>query len=198
MSSALNVAWRFSLRALVVTTAFALATGTASAQTVRSRIETSTISASPVRICATSQLKITVFHTAAALGTVGGYIGFTNRASAPCRLAGWPMVVALTVARAATMALQRRSTMFGPYVKGVPELTLRHGERAGAVFTGGEIAGPGKTSCGPPYRYLRVTPPGNSRSVFLSAWNSWLGKYLPNCGAIEVSMLVPSSALYHG
>jgi hypothetical protein len=88
--------------------------------------------------------------------------------------------------------------MFGPYVKGTPVVTLRNGERADAVFTGGEIPGPGHTSCGPHYRYLRVTPPRSSGSVLVSAWNAWLGKYLPNCGAIDVSMVVPSSVIYHG
>jgi hypothetical protein len=196
LSSSLKVALAVVVAAAALP-AFARVAG-AAAHTGHSSMRTVTISAGRARTCMTAQLKIGVFHTAAAGGTVGGYIGFTNRATAPCRLSGWPTLVALTDAGASTAARRSRSTMFGPYVKGVPVVTLRPGERADAVFTGGEIPGPGRTSCGPHYRYLRVTPPGSSRGVLVSAWNAWLGRYMPNCGAIEVSMVVPSSVLYHG
>jgi hypothetical protein len=156
--------------------------------------------AASVRTCQTSQLKVKVVFSAVAAGTAGGYIGFTNRASAPCRLTGWPKFVALTRAGASTTALHVRSTMFGPRptIKGAPVVTLRHGERADAGFTGGDNPGPGKTTCPPPYRHLRVTPPGNSRSVLISAWLPSYGHYLPACTQIEVSMIVPGSALYRG
>jgi hypothetical protein len=90
--------------------------------------------------------------------------------------------------------------MFGPRpnIAGIPVVALRHGEQADAVFTGSDVAGPGTTTCPPSYRHLRVTPPGSSRSVLLSAWLPYLDAYLPACGPIEVSMVVPASALYHG
>jgi hypothetical protein len=111
-------------------------------------------------------------RSAVAAGTVGGYIGFTNLASASCRLTGWPTVIAVPAAGPSARALHRRSTMFGPRpnIAGIPVVTLRHGEHADAVFTGSDVAGPGTTTCPPSYRHLRVTPPGSSRSVLLSAW----------------------------
>jgi Protein of unknown function (DUF4232) len=150
-----------------------------------------------VRACDSRHLVIRVFHTAAAGGTAGGYIGFTNGARVPCRLSGWPTVVALTATGKETPAVRSHSTMFGPYAKGVPVVTLRPGERADAVFTGAEITASGR-ACGARYRSLRVTPPGGSGSVLLSAWNAWLGRFMPNCGPLEVSMVVPASRLYHG
>jgi len=77
-------------------------------------------------------------------------------------------------------------------------VTLRQGERAEAVFDVGDNPGPGKTTCPPPYRHLRVTPPGNSRSVLVSAWLRSYGHYLPACTRIEVSMIVPASTLHRG
>jgi hypothetical protein len=85
--------------------------------------------------------------------------------------------------------------MFGPRptIRGVPVVTLRHGGLAVAVFTGGDNPGSGKTRCGAPYRRLRVTPPGNFRSVELSAWLPYLDGYLPSCTRIEISFVVPNA-----
>ena len=153
-----------------------------------------------IRTCTTSQLKIRLVSSGVAAGTVGGYIGFTNRANAPCRLVGWPTLVLLTRAGAASTAVRVRSTMFGPSLtgKGVPVVTLAHGGRADAAFTGADNPRPGETRCLLPYRYLRVTPPGNSRSVLISAWIPSYGHYLPACTRIEVSLLVPGSKLHGG
>jgi hypothetical protein len=151
------------------------------------------------RRCTTAQLKVRLINPGAAGGTAGAYIAFTNRASAPCRLTGWPTLVAIAMGKTTT-AVRRRSTMFGPRptIKGMPVVTLGHGRRADAVLTVGDNPGPGQTACPPPYRRLRVTPPGNSRSVLLSAWLSGFGHFLPSCTAIEISFVVPSSDLYHG
>jgi hypothetical protein len=152
-----------------------------------------------VHNCRTRDLTIRLVHSGAAAGTVGGYIGFTNRARGRCRLGGWPTLVAVSAAGTSTTAQHRRSTMFGPRpsIVGVPNVTLRHGQRVDAVFTAGDNPGPGEATCPPPYRRLRVTPPGNVRSVLLSAWLPYLGAYLPACTLIEVSFVVGSSDLYH-
>ncbi len=161
-------------------------------------------SASAVRLrsspCTTAQLKIRLIHSGAAAGTVGGYIAFTNRASVPCRLSGWPTLVATAATGKSTAAVHRRSTMFGPspLMKGVPVVTLHPGQRADAVFTVGDNPGPGQTICPSPYRHLRITPPGNTRSVLISAWLPYYNQYLPACTSIDVSMVVPAGALYHG
>jgi Protein of unknown function (DUF4232) len=153
-----------------------------------------------IRTCTTSQLEIRLVHSGVAAGTVGGYIRFTNRATAPCRLSGWPILAAIAADGTSTIAVHDRSTMFGPRptIKGIPVVRLRHGEKADAVFVTSDNPGPGATRCPPPYRHLRVTPPGNSRSVLVSAWLPAYAQYLPACTRIEVSMVVPASAVYHG
>ncbi len=50
----------------------------------------------------------------------------------------------------------------------------------------------------PPYRHLRVSPPGSSRSVVLAAWLSGLAAYLPACSPIRVTTVVPAAYLYRG
>jgi hypothetical protein len=152
------------------------------------------------RICITSHLEIRLIHSGAAAGTVGGYIAFTNRADTPCRLTGWPTLVARAASGKTTVAVHRRTTMFGPRptIKGVPVVTLASGRRADAVFTAGDNPRPGHRSCPPPYRSLRVMPPGNSRGVLLSAWLPNFAQFLPSCTNIEISFVVPASELYRG
>jgi hypothetical protein len=89
--------------------------------------------------------------------------------------------------------------MFGPYrTRGVPVVNLRPGQRADAVFAGSDIPGPGKTRCPPPYRRFRVSPPGGSRRAVISAWVRGLNAFMPACSGIQVTMLVPASALQRG
>jgi len=127
----------------------------------------------------------------------GGFIAFTNHSQTPCRLTGWPGLAAVTAAGKTTVATRARSTWYGPYVKGVPVLTLRHAQTAEAAFSGSDLPRAGMRTCSPAFRHLRVTPPGNSSSVLLSAWFPPLGSYLPGCAGIEVSMVVHPSAFNH-
>jgi hypothetical protein len=154
------------------------------------------IAATPT--CTTSQLHVWVTHTGAAAGTVGGYLAFTNRGST-CILHGWPTLTAVGPGGAST-AVHVRDTMFGPYTKarryfkGAPVVSLRHGWTAVAAFTAGDH-GPTSAACPPDYRYLRVTPPGNTRSAVVPAWIAYYGQNLPSCTGIYVSMVVPASSL---
>ena len=153
----------------------------------------SSASVARARTCATSQLKIRMLRSLVAAGNVGGYIGFRNRGTTPCRLRGWPILVAFDPG--SRTAVRVRSTMFGPYVTGVPVVTLRPGKLAGAAFATSDNPGPGKLTCPRPYRRLRVTPPGSSQSVVLSAWLPALDAYLPACSRITVTLVVPASEL---
>jgi hypothetical protein len=154
----------------------------------------------PLRACRGSELEITLVRSFVAAGNVGGSIGFTNHAANPCNLTGWPRLVAVTKAGISTRAKRVRSTMFGPRpgIVGVPVVKLRHGERAEAVFAASDIPGPGETSCPPPYRRLRVTPPGNSKGPLLSAWLPNLDAYLPSCSRVVVTMMVSAAELGGG
>lgn len=144
--------------------------------------------------CRTADLHVWVTHTGAALGTVGGYLAFTNRSRRNCTLRGWPTLTAIGPGAAVT-AVRVHRTMFGPNVRGVPTVVLRPGRTADAAFTTSDV-GPGPTgTCGPSFRQLRATPPGNDESAALSAWIAWYGRELPDCTGIYVSMVVPASAL---
>jgi hypothetical protein len=147
------------------------------------------------RVCPTSQLQIRLARSFVAAGNVGGYIAFVNRAGIACRLTGWPKLVAVTAVGRSTTALRVRSTMWGPHLAGVPVVTLRPGKAAGVAFAASDISGPGQTRCPPPYRHLRVTPPGNTRPVMLSAWLHALNAYLPACSRVTVTMVVRASDL---
>jgi hypothetical protein len=149
------------------------------------------------RNCRASQLTVRVARWALGTTHTGGYIAFTNQSHSSCRMTGWPTLAGETAARATTVARHLRSTWFGPYVKGVPVLTLRHGQMAEAAFSGSDRPKDGSTTCSPAFRHLRVTPPGNSRSVLLSAWFPPLGRYLPGCAPLQVSMVVAPAAFSH-
>jgi Tol biopolymer transport system component len=151
-----------------------------------------------LRACRTAQLHVWVTHTVVGLGTVGGYLAFTNRSPIACRLSGWPRLTALRPG-GSTTAVHVHATMFGPYVggtgpfvRGVPVVTLRHGQTAVAAFTAGDH-GATSAACPPPYRQLRVTPPGNTAGAVVPAWIAYYGHNLPSCTRIEVSMVVPAS-----
>ena len=149
------------------------------------------------RTCTTAQLKVRVSRWFVGLTHTGGHVAFTNRGHATCRLTGWPSLVGVTGAGTAKAAVHVRSTWYGPYAKGVPIVTLRRGQTAEAAFSGSDVPPPGRKTCSPPFRRLRVTPPGSSRAVQLSAWFPPLGRYLPGCARLEVSMVVRPSAFLH-
>jgi len=160
-----------------------------------------TLSASPVaapRPCTPGQVRIALRHLGAALGTVGGYVAFTNVSTAPCRLKGWPTLVAYTALGQATVAAHARSTMFGPDVRNVPVVRLRPGERAEAVFTGSDVNPRSSTRMCPSFRFFKIGLPGRDATVRVSAWIAGLAAYMPTCAGIRVSMIVPARVLYRG
>lgn len=85
--------------------------------------------------------------------------------------------------------------MFGPDTMAAPPITLRHSSTAQAVFAGGDEPGPGAATCPPPYRLLRITPPGNSQWVTIPAWIPYYHHNLPSCSGIWVSDVVRPSAV---
>jgi hypothetical protein len=147
--------------------------------------------------CRTSQLRITLTSSGAATAIVGGYIGFKNLASAPCQLDGYPTLVGVTAAGDTVTATQLLTSMFGPNLPDPPQVTLGPGALAEAVFTGNEVAGSCASGPLPTFQTLRVTPPGNTQSATISAWLPAVGTYLPDCGEITVSPVVPSADLYN-
>ena len=140
--------------------------------------------------CQRRQLKIRIIHGGPAAGTVGAVIGFTNDASTPCRLAGWPALMAVGPAGRA-VARRTLEVFAGPALTRPPVVTISLGARAVAVLAGPDAPGPGATTCPPPYRRLRVTLPGDTRATVISAWIPSSGD-MPACGRAEISPVVPA------
>jgi hypothetical protein len=142
-------------------------------------------SPSPASIdaCVTAQLKISIIDTGALAGQAGGYLQFTNDSHILCRMSGWPAVIGLTAAGSATRLRHLQSTMFGAWhhIAPPPVVTLRPGDSAYAVVAADDQPAGGNTRCPAPYVHLRVSPPGDSGNVTISAWLPGAGSYLPAC-----------------
>jgi Protein of unknown function (DUF4232) len=149
--------------------------------------------------CRTSELNIRIGHSQAAGGTAGAYIEFINRSMRVCKLQGWPRLIAGSASRGFAVVRDTPASGLAGVIRpriGVPTVILVHNHRADAVFAAAD--GQGIKPCGRPYRTLRVIPPGNTQSVTLSAWIWYLGRFLPSCGQIRLSPVLPSTDLYKG
>jgi len=142
-------------------------------------------SASAGGACGTAQLKISLTHTGALAGQAGGYLTFTNDSSTSCTMSGWPAVTALTAAGRAVSLRHLRSSMFGAwqYSSPPPTVTLRPGDSGYAIVAADDKPASSNTSCPAPYVRLRVSPPGGSGSVTISAYLPGATSYLPSCTA---------------
>jgi hypothetical protein len=117
---------------------------------------------------------------------------------------GWPGVVALTAAGHATTLKHAQSTMYGAWQAPaqLPVVKLQPGESAYAVVAADDQP-TGNGNCPAPYVHLRVTPPGSSADVVVTAWLPGARTYLPACTSIsgtptaEISAITPLSSLPH-
>jgi hypothetical protein len=154
--------------------------------------------------CTTSQLKIAITNSGALGGQAGGYLKFTNDGAGACQLTGWPSVVALTSAGQGTTLKRAQSTMYGAWQAPaqLPTLKLGPGDSAYAVVAADDQP-TGNGGCPAPYRQLRVTPPGSSASVTVTAYLPGAQTYLPACTSAagaptaEVSAITPLASLAH-
>jgi hypothetical protein len=147
--------------------------------------------------CAAGQLKISLTHTGALAGQAGGYLEFTNAGSTPCRMSGWPAVTGLTAAGQATSLRHMQSSMFGAwhYSSPPPTVNLRPGGSAYAIVAADDKPAGSSTSCPAPYTRLRVSPPGSSGSVTISARLPGANSYLPACTAADGSATAGTSTV---
>jgi len=154
--------------------------------------------------CTTTQLQVRLTHTGALGGQAGGYLSFTNDSTTACQIEGWPAVIALTAAGKATTLKHAQSTMYGAWhvPAPLPVMKLQPGDSAYAVVAADDQPA-GAASCPAPYVRLRVSPPGGSGSVVISAWLPGAGTDLPACAAVngsptgEISAVTPLSSLPH-
>ena len=156
-------------------------------------------SPSPASIdaCVASQLKVSISNSGALAGQAGGYLRFTNDSRTSCRMSGWPVVTGLTAAGTATPLRHAQSTMFGAwhYAAPSPVVTLHSGDSAYAVVAADDQPAGDSTRCPAPYVRLRVSPPGGSGSVVISAWLPGAGSYLPACTSVDGSPTAETSTI---
>jgi Domain of unknown function (DUF4232) len=147
--------------------------------------------------CVTAQLKISLTNTGALAGQAGGYLKFTNDSGSPCHMSGWPAVTGLTSAGQATRLRHLQSSMFGAwhYSAPPPVVTLRPGDSAYAIVAADDKPAGGNARCPAPYVRLRVSPPGGSGNVTISAWLPGAVSYLPSCPSANGSPTAGTSTI---
>ena len=150
-----------------------------------------------IESCVASQLKVSISNSGALAGQAGGYLRFTNASHTPCRMTGWPVVTGLSAAGMATLLQHAQSTMFGAwhYTAPPPVVTLQPGDSAYTVVVADDQPAGGQGRCPAPYVRLRISPPGGSGSVVISAWLPGAGSYLPACPSVNGSTTAETSTI---
>lgn len=172
----------------LVMTACGSQTSPGAASSATSPPGTTTSPGSPsAAACAASGLKISLTNTGALAGQAGGYLKFTNDSGAPCRISGWPAVTALTATGQAARLRHLPSSMYGAwhYTAPPPVVTLQPGDSAYAIVAADNKPAGSTTPCPAPYVRLRVSPPGGSGHVMISAWLPGAVSYLPACTSAD-------------
>ena len=157
----------------------------------------SSASAADTGACVTSQLKISLTNTGALAGQAGGYLKFTNKSGTPCRMTGWPAVIGLTASGQATRLRHLQLSMFGAwhYSAPPPVVALQPGNSAYAIVAADDKPAGSSNRCPAPYARLRVSPPGDSGNVTISAWLPGAGSYLPSCASANGSPTAGTSTI---
>ena len=147
--------------------------------------------------CVTSQLKISLTNTSALAGQAGGYLKFTNNSGTPCRMTGWPAVTGLTASGQATRLRHLQVSMFGAwhYSAPPPVVTLQPGDSAYAIVAADDKPAGNSNRCPAPYTRLRVSAPGDSGNVTISAWLPGASTYLPSCASASGSPTAGTSTI---
>jgi hypothetical protein len=160
-------------------------------------VSASSASAADTGACVTSQLKISLTNTSALAGQAGGYLKFTNNSGTPCRMTGWPAVTGLTAKGQATRLRQLQSSMFGAwhYSAPPPVVALQPGDSAYAIVAADDKPAGSSAHCPAPYARLRISAPGDSGNVTISAWLPGASTYLPSCASASGSPTAGTSTI---
>ena len=109
---------------------------------------------------------------------------------------GWPTIIGIT-AGGAKLTARNDPFVYLPFPDlPIQTVSLKPGDGAFSSVSGGDNP-PGASTCPPSYHTLRVTPPGNTESVVLSAFDTSLGADLAACAGLSASPIV-SEAQMHG
>jgi hypothetical protein len=157
-------------------------------------LPTGSATAADVPICKTSQLEITTTNSGAAGGMVGVYLRFINRGNQACSLHGWPTVIGVTASGATTTARNDPAGMLPFPDIPIQTVSLKPGDDAFAALSGGDNSG-SAAACPPSYHTFRVTPPGSTQSVVLSAFNIGLNTDFTACVGLVASPIVSAAQM---
>jgi hypothetical protein len=162
-----------------------------------STMSPSSASAADTGACVTSQLKISLTNTGALAGQAGGYLKFTNKSGTPCRITGWPAVTGLTASGQATRLRHLQLSMFGAwhYSAPPPVVALQPGDSAYAIVAADDKPAGSSSHCPAPYARLRISAPGDSGNVTISAWLPGASTYLPSCASANGSPTAGTSTI---
>jgi len=144
--------------------------------------------------CRTAQLRIEL-HAAASLGVLHGYLSFTNTSGYSCIVTGWPTVIGVPAAGMAAAGMRERfGTPVARTVQGTPTVDLKPGATAIAAIDATDVPISGN-ECSPPYKYLKVAPPGEERMTLISARVNAVIGFLPSCSGLHYDVMQPSADL---
>ena len=144
--------------------------------------------------CRTAQLRVEL-HAAASLGVLYGYLSFTNTSHSGCIVTGWPTVIGVPAAGMSTAGVRERfGTPVARTVQGTPTVDLKPGATAIAAIDATDVPKSGN-ECPPPYRYLKVAPPGEERMTMISARVNAVMGSVPSCSGLHYDVMQPSADL---
>jgi hypothetical protein len=106
-------------------------------------------------------------------------------------------VTGLTATGQATRLRHMQLSMFGAwhYSAPPPVVALQPGDSAYAIVAADDKPAGSSTRCPASYTRLRVSPPGDSGSVTISAWLPGAGSYLPSCASANGSPTAGTSTI---
>jgi hypothetical protein len=112
-------------------------------------------------------------------------------------MTGWPAVIGLTASGQATHLRHLQLSMFGAwhYSAPPPVVALQPGDSAYAIVAADDKPAGNSNRCPTPYARLRVSPPGDSGNVTISAWLPGAGSYLPSCASANGSPTAGTSTI---
>ena len=120
--------------------------------------------AKALKRCAEAQLRVTFGDVPGGLSHEGLAIRFTNRGQR-CLIGGFPGVDGLSARKRRTVSAARTLNGYlgGLRKRPIPTISLGSGQTASAVFEW--VGGPDPDLSCSTVKYLRITPPGDMRSV---------------------------------
>lgn len=89
---------------------------------------------------------------------------------------------------------ERFETPVARTVQGTPTVDLKPGATAIAAIDATDVPNSGN-ECPPPYRYLKVAPPGEERTTMISARVDAVMRSLPSCSGLHYDVMQPSADL---